>query len=178
MAASSRSAVLRSAQLLSSSRSFATSTTQPLRLLRPAPSFQPRQLLVPSWAGASRYAAFSTTSQRKILPPGPQVIQGGVNDPAPVPKPDPLHGSYHWTFERLLSVGLVPLTMVPFASGSLSPTLDAVLIFGIIVHSHLGFQYVSLNPGLVPFVLPMIKERTTKTIRNYFRGADTNTNVF
>ncbi|KAL6245977.1 membrane anchor subunit of succinate dehydrogenase, Sdh4 [Rhinocladiella similis] len=162
MAASSRSAVLRSAQLLSSSRSFATSTTQPLRLLRPAPSFQPRQLLVPSWAGASRYAAFSTTSQRKILPPGPQVIQGGVNDPAPVPKPDPLHGSYHWTFERLLSVGLVPLTMVPFASGSLSPTLDAVLIFGIIVHSHLGFQSM---------VIDYIPIRKHPTLRKAFMWA-------
>lgn len=144
MAASSRSAMLRQARLLSSSsRLFSTTTTQPFRLLRPAPSVLPKQLLVPSWAAASRYAPFSTTASRKILPPGPQVIEGGVNDPAPVPKPDPLHGAYHWTFERLMSAALVPLTMVPFASGSVSPTLDAVLIFGIIVHSHIGFQCVA-----------------------------------
>jgi len=68
-----------------------------------------------------------------------------VNDPAPVPAPDPLHGSYHWTFERLLSVALVPLTIVPFASGSLSPLLDAALIFGIIVHSHAGFQSIVID---------------------------------
>jgi len=105
----------------------------------------PKQLLVPSWAAASRYAPFSTTASRKILPPGPQVIEGGVNDPAPVPKPDPLHGAYHWTFERLMSAALVPLTMVPFASGSVSPTFDAVLIFGIIVHSHIGFQSIVID---------------------------------
>jgi len=81
----------------------------------------------------------------KILPAGPQVIQGGVNDPAPVPKPDPLHGSYHWTFERLMSVALVPLTITPFAAGSLSPTLDAALIFGILVHSHIGFQSIVID---------------------------------
>jgi len=138
--------MLRQAQLLSSSsRLFSTTTTQPLRLLRPAPSVLPKQLLVPSWAAASRYAPFSTTASRKILPPGPQVIEGGVNDPAPVPKPDPLHGAYHWTFERLMSAALVPLTMVPFASGSISPTLDAVLIFGIIVHSHIGFQSIVID---------------------------------
>jgi len=83
--------------------------------------------------------------QRKILPPGPQVIQGGVNDPAPVPKPNPLHGSYHWTFERALSVALIPLTITPFAAGSVNPALDAALIFTILVHSHMGFQSVVID---------------------------------
>lgn len=139
MAAASRTALLRQTQLLSSKRLFAN-PTQPLRLLRTAPSISSRRILAPQWSVTSRITSFSTTSARKILPPGPQVIQGGVNDPAPVPKPDPLHGSYHWTFERLLSVGLVPLTIVPFAAGSLSPALDAAFIFTILVHSHIGFQ--------------------------------------
>jgi succinate dehydrogenase hydrophobic anchor subunit len=76
------------------------------------------------------------------MPPGPQVISGGVNDPAPVPKPSPTHGSYHWTFERLLSVALVPLTIAPFAAGHINAALDAALVFTIILHSHIGFQYV------------------------------------
>jgi succinate dehydrogenase (ubiquinone) membrane anchor subunit len=76
----------------------------------------------------------------KILPAGPQIIKGGVNDPAPIPKANPLHGSYHWTFERIIGLGLVPLTIAPFATGSLNPTLDAVFIFGLIIHSHFGFQ--------------------------------------
>ena len=32
-----------------------------------------------------------------------------ANEPAPIPKPSPTHGSYHWTFERygrsLMSLG-------------------------------------------------------------------------
>jgi succinate dehydrogenase (ubiquinone) membrane anchor subunit len=36
----------------------------------------------------------------------------------------------------------VPLVLVPFASGSASPTLDAVLCAAILVHSHLGFQVI------------------------------------
>jgi succinate dehydrogenase (ubiquinone) membrane anchor subunit len=68
-----------------------------------------------------------------------------VNDPVPVPKPSAAHGSYHWTTERLLAAGLVPLTIAPFAAGSLNPTLDAVLCGAILLHSHLGFQQVVID---------------------------------
>jgi succinate dehydrogenase (ubiquinone) membrane anchor subunit len=88
----------------------------------------------------ARNALFSTSATRKIMPPGPQVIEGGVNEPAPVPHPSPIHGSYHWSFERLVSIGLVPLTLAPFAAGSISPAVDASLVFLLIIHSHMGFQ--------------------------------------
>jgi len=69
-----------------------------------------------------------------------EVIQGTANDPAPVPPANPSHGSYHWTFERSMAVALVPLTIAPFASGSLNPTMDAVLIATVLLHSHIGFE--------------------------------------
>lgn len=68
-----------------------------------------------------------------------------VNDPVPIPDPSPSHGSYHWTFERLLAGSLVPLTLTPFAAGSLNPTLDAILCAAILVHSHLGFQNIIID---------------------------------
>ncbi|KFG80053.1 succinate dehydrogenase cytochrome b small subunit [Metarhizium anisopliae] len=97
-------------------------------------------------AMAPRAAAFHSSSRKSaILPPGPQEIQGGVNDPAPVPPPSAAHGSYHWTFERLLAAGLVPLTIAPFASGSLNPTMDAILCSAVLIHSHIGFQSVIID---------------------------------
>jgi hypothetical protein len=87
-------------------------------------------------------SAFHNSSRNCILPPGPQVVDGTANDPAPVPRPSPTHGSYHWTFERALSVGLIPLTIAPFAAGSIHPVLDAVLVATILLHSHIGFSYV------------------------------------
>jgi succinate dehydrogenase (ubiquinone) membrane anchor subunit len=84
-------------------------------------------------------AAFHTSSSKAILPAGPQVIEGGINDPAPVPQPSPTHGSYHWTFERALSLGLVPLTLAPFAYGSLNPVMDSVFVAAVLLHSHVGF---------------------------------------
>lgn len=74
-----------------------------------------------------------------------ETINGTVNDPAPVPPPHPSHGSYHWTFDRLIAAGLVPLTVAPFAAGSLNPTLDALLCATVLIHSHMGFQNIIID---------------------------------
>lgn len=140
MASQSRMAMLRQSQLLLPSKRLALSRNVSAKAFLQHPSIYCRRPESSILSTIPRFAPFSTSSQKKIMPPGPQVIQGGINDPAPVPHPSPIHGSYHWTFERLLSIGLVPLTIAPFASGSLNPTLDAVLVFTLIIHSHMGFQ--------------------------------------
>ncbi|KAI0975162.1 mitochondrial succinate dehydrogenase cytochrome b560 subunit D [Xylaria arbuscula] len=94
---------------------------------------------------AVRVAAFHASSRRSLLPPGPQVIKGTVNDAAPVPDPAPTHGSYHWTFERFVAAGLIPLTVAPFAGASLNPALDAVLVALLLVHSHTGLQSIIID---------------------------------
>jgi succinate dehydrogenase (ubiquinone) membrane anchor subunit len=62
-----------------------------------------------------------------------------------VPPASPSHGSYHWTFERLVSAGLIPLTIAPFAAGSLNPTTDAILCAAILIHSHIGFESMVID---------------------------------
>ncbi|KAK9235543.1 CybS-domain-containing protein [Lipomyces kononenkoae] len=72
-------------------------------------------------------------------PPGG--IVGTVNDPVKVPPPDRMHGSYHWTFDRIIAIGLIPLTVAPFVSdAALAPAVDSILVSGILVHSYFGFQ--------------------------------------
>jgi succinate dehydrogenase (ubiquinone) membrane anchor subunit len=39
----------------------------------------------------------------------------------------------------------VPLSIAPFASGSLNPTMDAVLCGAVLIHSHIGFQSVIID---------------------------------
>ncbi|KAL2054198.1 hypothetical protein ABVK25_005339 [Lepraria finkii] len=94
---------------------------------------------------ALRVAGFHASSRRLILPAGPQVIDGTANDPAPVPEPSPTHGSYHWAFERLISAALIPLTIAPFAAGTLNPITDAILCATILIHSHIGFQALIID---------------------------------
>lgn len=140
MASLSRTAMLRQSQLLLASRRLPATGGLITQALRQQPSTisQRSQPAIPSTL--PRFAPFSTSTQKSIMPPGPQVIEGGVNEPASIPKHSPLHGSYHWTAERALSIGLVPLTIVPFVSGSLNPAMDALFVFVMIVHSHMGFQ--------------------------------------
>ncbi|KAJ5388512.1 Succinate dehydrogenase cytochrome b small subunit [Penicillium cosmopolitanum] len=103
--------------------------------------------------GVSQAVAFHASAKKQILPPLPQTIQGTMNDPVPVPSPHPSEGSYHWTFERAVCVGLIPLSIAPFAAGSLNPVMDAVLCSLLVAHSHVGFQAAIIDyfrPQRVP----------------------------
>lgn len=54
---------------------------------------------------------------------------------------------------RLVCVGLVPLSVAPFAAGSLNPVMDAVLCSLLVAHSHVGFQAAIIDyfrPQRVP----------------------------
>ncbi|KAI9794029.1 MAG: membrane anchor subunit of succinate dehydrogenase, Sdh4 [Peltula sp. TS41687] len=46
---------------------------------------------------------------------------------------------------RLLAGALVPLTIAPFATGSLHPVMDAILAAAILIHSHVGFQSIIID---------------------------------
>lgn len=74
-----------------------------------------------------------------------EVIQGTVNDPAPVPSPSPSHGHYHWAFERVIAAALVPLSIAPFAGGSLNPTLDAIFASSLLIHAHVSVQTIIVD---------------------------------
>ncbi|KAF1343947.1 CybS-domain-containing protein [Delphinella strobiligena] len=137
MAAAFRPQMLRQAfAAVPAKRAFSSTITSSVPACRAA-QLSRQQCLVPA---VTRVAAFHSSPARAILPPLPQSIQGTVNDPVKVPHPHPTHGSYHWSFERLMSAALIPLTIAPFASGSLNPTLDALLCATLLIHSHIGFE--------------------------------------
>ncbi|ODQ78018.1 hypothetical protein BABINDRAFT_163059 [Babjeviella inositovora NRRL Y-12698] len=76
----------------------------------------------------------------KTIPEPAGGIVGTVNDAYIVPSAQKLEGSYHWTSERLVAVGLVPLTVMPLAGGDFSATLDTALASLLLIHCHAGFQ--------------------------------------
>jgi succinate dehydrogenase (ubiquinone) membrane anchor subunit len=45
---------------------------------------------------------------------------------------------------RIVSAGIVPLTLAPFAAGSLNPVTDSIFCALLVIHSHIGFEYVSV----------------------------------
>ncbi|KAH9209686.1 CybS-domain-containing protein [Leptodontidium sp. 2 PMI_412] len=139
MASIARPAMLQKTCLnVASKRAFSTKLSSSFPAINKSSSTVSRKVVRKAFAkdapGAMRVAAFHASGRNSILPPLPQVIQGTV------PPANPSHGSYHWTFERAMAVALVPLTIAPFASGSLNPTMDAVLCATILLHSHIGFE--------------------------------------
>ncbi|KAI0674411.1 mitochondrial inner membrane protein [Trametes maxima] len=90
--------------------------------------------------------------------PGGPIHRGTVNDPTPFPTPSKTHGSYHWAFERLLSAGLVPLTVAAAAtSGTAYPIIDGLLGVSLVMHSHIGFDSILvdyLHPRKYPILGP------------------------
>ncbi|KAI0635268.1 mitochondrial inner membrane protein [Trametes polyzona] len=97
--------------------------------------------------------------------PGGPIYRGTVNDPTPFPPPSKTHGSYHWAFERLLSAGLVPLTVAAFAtSGTSYPILDGLLGVSLVMHSHIGFDSILVD-YLHPRKFPRLGPLATWTLR-------------
>lgn len=75
----------------------------------------------------------------KTIPQPPGHIVGTVNDAYVPPKADKKHGSWHWTSERIVAVGLVPLVGSSFMSTS-SVLLDTTLSAFLLFHCYTGFQ--------------------------------------
>lgn len=63
--------------------------------------------------------------------------------------PNQLHGSYHWDFERLLSVAMIPLFAASAFQGA-HPITDGLLGVVVPIHAHIGFDAMItdyLHPG-------------------------------
>jgi CybS, succinate dehydrogenase cytochrome B small subunit len=68
-----------------------------------------------------------------------------VNDHTTLPPFKKVHGSYHWTFEHLLSACLISLAAVAFvASGSPTLLLDCLIGISVIAHSHVGLRLLTI----------------------------------
>ncbi|KAJ7081313.1 mitochondrial inner membrane protein [Mycena belliarum] len=114
---------------------------------------------------ASRPASTKPDDVGLYVPGGP-VYRGTVNDPTTFPTPSRTHGSHHWSFERLLSAALIPLTGAAFAtSPSVHPVLDGILGMSLVVHSHMGFDSMVVD-YLHPRKFPVLGPTATWTLRS------------
>lgn len=73
------------------------------------------------------------------IPEPPGGIVGTVNEPVKVPPPSRSHGSFHWSFERVVSAAVVPLAVLPFVT-TLTPVVETTLTSLLIVHTHIGLS--------------------------------------
>ncbi|KAL6941482.1 hypothetical protein ACO0RG_002614 [Hanseniaspora osmophila] len=75
------------------------------------------------------------------LPQNAGGVKGDVNSNLTPPKSDKMHGGIHWDFEKILSIGLVPLCGASLASGGdISGVADTLLSGILLAHVWVGFQ--------------------------------------
>lgn len=79
-------------------------------------------------------------SKYKKIPQPPGHIVGTVNEPYKIPLVSFYEGGYHWAYERILTVALIPLATFPFIGGVEYPMLDSIFTVGLLFHAHAGFQ--------------------------------------
>ncbi|KAL7780459.1 hypothetical protein CFE70_010482 [Pyrenophora teres f. teres 0-1] len=111
-----------------SQRMLSTSTTSTIN--RPLaqqvrPAFQ-RSVIQQS----TRIAAFHATQRNSILPPLPRRLSVPQMTPRPYPTqttPTEVTTGASRDSLRIVSAGLIPLTVAPFAAGSLNPVTDSIL---------------------------------------------------
>ncbi|KAG7904454.1 hypothetical protein KL907_003330 [Ogataea polymorpha] len=76
----------------------------------------------------------------KTIPQPPGNIVGTVNDAYVPPPPHKLHGSLHWTSERVVAIGLAPFIMTPFVTGTSYPLVDSIMGTLLLYHCYVGFE--------------------------------------
>lgn len=76
---------------------------------------------------------------KKIKQP-PGIIVGTVNEPTKIPLVSYYEGSYHWVYEKIITVGLIPLSLVPFFAGVEHPMIDSIFSIGLLFHIHAGLK--------------------------------------
>ncbi|KAI3403592.1 hypothetical protein KGF56_003637 [Candida oxycetoniae] len=84
--------------------------------------------LIPDW------------SKFKKIEQPPGYIVDTVNDAYKPPLPNSYEGAYHWTYERIIAITMIPLVMTPFVAGVEFPVIDASLSALLIFHCHSGFK--------------------------------------
>lgn len=76
---------------------------------------------------------------KKIEQP-PGHIVGTVNDAYKIPLVSHYEGSYHWTYERILAMSLLPLSVFQYGAGCDYPLVDTAFCLTLLFHAHSGFK--------------------------------------
>lgn len=81
----------------------------------------------------------------KLIPQAPGGVQGQLNEPLKKAETNYFEGSFHWDYERIVAISLLPSVMFPMycalSSGTaIYPVADAILGSLLLIHCNYGFQ--------------------------------------
>lgn len=79
-------------------------------------------------------------SKLKKIPQPPGFVVGTVNEAYVPPPANHYEGGYHWTYDRAVTIAMVPLALTPFVAGVEFPIIDTMFCCGLLYHCHSGLK--------------------------------------
>lgn len=79
-------------------------------------------------------------SKYKLKEQPPGFVVGTVNDAYVPPEPNLFHGGHHWSYEKIVTGALIPLTVAPFIFGTEIPIVDTAFGVTCLLHAHMGIK--------------------------------------
>lgn len=93
-----------------------------------------------------RYISFKFLDKYKLPQQNPGAVAGSINDKLEPSKISYFEGGFHWSYEKIITVALIPSTLVPFYSFfylenlSINPIMDSALAALILIHASYGYK--------------------------------------
>lgn len=82
-----------------------------------------------------------TRESFRLKDDAPGGIIGTVNDAYVPPEYCPPEGSFHWAYEKITNVAMIPaMIAMPVLGGAEYPILDAVMSSLVLIHARMGLQ--------------------------------------
>ncbi|XBW34919.1 hypothetical protein QEN19_000483 [Hanseniaspora menglaensis] len=95
---------------------------------------------------AYRPLSFKFLNKFKLPEQNPGCVDGTINDKLKTQDVSYFEGGFHWSYEKIISVALIPSTLIPLYSYfalenlNINPIMDAALSTLILVHATYGFK--------------------------------------
>lgn len=78
-------------------------------------------------------------SKYKLKEQPPGFVVGTINEAYVPPPPNFYHGGHHWSYEKIVTGAIVPLTIAPFL-GFVDPMIDYSFCVAVLSHCHMGLK--------------------------------------
>lgn len=105
-----------------------------------------RNNLLLTHSKSCRYISFKFFDKFKLPQQNAGGVEGTINDKIQPSKISYFDGGFHWSYEKIISVALIPSTLVPFYSFfylenlAINPILDSALAALILIHASYGYK--------------------------------------
>lgn len=95
---------------------------------------------------SKRYLSMKFLDKYKLPKQNPGAVEGTINDKLKTPDLNFFEGGFHWGYEKIIALAIIPTSLLPFYSYlylgnlSISPIWDSLLSIFLLMHASYGYK--------------------------------------